>query len=109
MRPIDPAALNSVFGDDVAAHARILKKFASQSEEILSGIESAFEQRDEEQVSFLSHKLKSSARTVGADNLSDLCLALETASQHPDWDEIDILAPGMRPEVERVKRYVDRL
>jgi PAS domain S-box-containing protein len=109
LRPIDPAALNSVFGDDVAAHARILKKFASQSEEILSGIESAFEQRDEEQVSFLSHKLKSSARTVGADNLSDLCLALETASQHPDWDEIDILAPGMRPEVERVKRYVDRL
>ena len=80
-----------------------------QSQEIVDDIDAAYKQHDAGQISFQAHKLKSSARTVGADKLADLCLALEGAGQRDEWSEIDLVAPTMQPEMERVKRYIDSL
>lgn len=107
--PIDPAALTRVLGDDAIAHLNILRKFVTQSEVIVAEFEAACGQREAGQVSFHTHKLKSSARTVGADALADLCFSLEAAGRQEDWSEIDRLSPQMRPAMERVKAHVSKL
>ncbi len=106
---VDPAALAAIFGDDAASTKNILQKFVGQSEEIAADFETAFGQRDAAQVKFQAHKFKSSARTVGANKLADLCLALEVAGGEDNWLEIDRLAEALRPELERVKNYIAML
>jgi len=71
--------------------------------------ESAYEQRDADKVAFQTHKLKSSARTVGADQLADLCFALEIAGKKTDWDKIDSVFLALRPAIEQVRHYIDSL
>lgn len=106
---VDPQALAKIFGDDTSMHLNILQKFVIQTEEIVAAFTTAFQQRDAEQVAFQAHKMKSSARTVGANQLADLCFALETAGRDENWTEIDNLATGVKPAADRVKRYVDGL
>ena len=103
---IDPEILNSIFEDDHDTQQDLLQKFVSQSNEILSEFETAFRQHDVDQVRFHSHKLKSSARTVGANSLADLCFALEKAAQNSNWTEINGLANDLRPTIEHVEDYV---
>ncbi len=103
---VDPAALVAIFGEDEAAKLAILQKFTTQAEEIVTAFEAAYGQRDAEQVTFQSHKLKSSARTVGANDLADLCFELEKAGRGSNWEKIDALAGGMRIQLKRVKIYV---
>ena len=107
--PINAAALTGIFGDDDAVKLGIMQKFAVQAEEIVEVLEAAYGQRDAEKVSFHTHKLKSSARTVGADDLADICFALEVAGRNTDWSEIDSLFVGLRPAMKRVKDYIDNL
>ena len=103
---IDPEALTRIFGNDRESQQLLLQQFISQTKEIYSAFETACEQRDFEQVRFHSHKLKSSARTVGAYPLAELCLALEIAAQNTDWSEINGLAGNLKPAVKRVEDYI---
>jgi len=104
---VDPAALKLVFADDHPAQKLVLQKFVTQTDEIFAEFEAAFSQRDLEQVRFHTHKLKSSARTVGANALADLCFALETAAHNTKWDDIDRLAIDLRPAIDSVKDYIE--
>jgi len=103
---VDPAALAMVFGDDTSAHLNILQKFVAQTEDILAAIESAYAKHNAEQITFHAHKLKSSARTVGANYLGNLCYALESAGREVNWTEIESLASRLRPAVNQVRNYV---
>jgi PAS domain S-box-containing protein len=105
---VDPATLDSIFENDHGTQKLLLQKFVSQSQEIFSEFESAYRQRDFEKVRFHSHKLKSSARTVGAHLLADLCLALEMAARDKNWSDINGLAGDLKPAVESVEDYVKR-
>jgi PAS domain S-box-containing protein len=107
--PVDPRVLTKIFGDDTTAHLDILRKFIIQTEDIIAQLETAYGQRDAEQVSFQAHKLKSSARTVGAGSLADLCLGLELAGRNAEWTEIDWLFPELRPVVRTVKQHINSL
>ena len=103
---IDPEALVLIFGNDQDSQQLLLQQFISQTKEIFSAFETAYGKRDFEQVRFHSHKLKSSARTVGAYPLAELCLALEIAAQNTDWAEIKGLAVDLKPAVKRVEDYI---
>lgn len=105
--PIDPQTLADVLGDDTARHLDILRKFIHQAERIIAESDKACGQRDIAQVSFLAHKLKSSARAVGADALADLCLSLEVAGRKEDWAGIDRVSHELRPAFECVRDYVN--
>jgi len=82
---IDPEILNRIFTDDHNAQLLLLQKFVSQANEVFAEFDQAYRQHDIERVRFHSHKLKSSARTVGANSLADLCFALETAARNLKW------------------------
>jgi CheY-like chemotaxis protein len=102
---VDHTALDRIFADDHGAKQEVLQKFLSQMDDIFSDFETAFKQGDAEQVRFHSHKLKSSARTVGANSLADLCFALEKAARDAQWDDINGLAGDLKPTITRVKDY----
>jgi two-component system sensor histidine kinase/response regulator len=106
---IDPQALETVFGNDRQAKIGILDKFVSQANYVLKQIEVACEHQSAERVSFYAHKLRSSARTVGANSLSDLCFDLEVAGRKEDWVSIDRLSPQMKPCMERVEASVQKV
>jgi len=106
---VDIEVLNCIFADDRNAQQMLLKKFTSQADDIAAQFETAFTQHDMEQIRFHAHKLKSSARTVGANLLADLCFALETAARNEKWEEINILAGDLKPAVDRVRDFIKRL
>ncbi|MDX2418442.1 MAG: PAS domain S-box protein [Xanthomonadales bacterium] len=105
-KAVDPKALNDIFVNDHAAQQDLLQNFISQVDEILAELEVAFIQRDIEQVRFYSHKLKSSARAVGANTLADLCFTLENAAKNEEWVEIDAVAVDLKPAADHVREYV---
>ncbi|MEE9318466.1 MAG: Hpt domain-containing protein, partial [Rhodospirillales bacterium] len=107
--PIDPSALKSVFGDDEATFKEILKDFVEPATSNVQDIEVSFADRSADGVAKAAHKLKSSARSVGANELADLCQTLETAGKAEDWDEIDMAAPSLPSTMEKVVEYIDNL
>ncbi|MDP6346634.1 MAG: response regulator, partial [Alphaproteobacteria bacterium] len=107
--PIDPSALKDVFGDDEETFVEILREFVGPATSNAEEIEAAFGERSADGVANGAHKLKSSARSVGAHDLADLCQGLETAGKAANWDEIDRLAPRIPGTVQRVVEYINDL
>lgn len=108
---LDPAALNTIFGDDHGSKRDILEKFIGQANKVTKQVRAHCENKNGERVSFHAHKLKSSARTVGANNLSDLCFDIEAASRKDrcDWNNIQQLVAQMRPCIEQLQARIDEL
>ena len=107
--PIDPAALKSVFGDDEETFVEILKEFVDPSTSNAEEIDFAFVERSADGVAKAAHKLKSSARSVGANKLADLCQTLETAGKEENWEVIDREAPLLSSTIQEVNEYIDAL
>ncbi len=107
--PIDPQALKSVFGEDEETFKEILQEFVEPATNNIGEIEAAFDERSADGVAKAAHKLKSSARSVGATELADLCLALETAGKADDWDEIEKAAPRLSGVMDSVAQYIESL
>jgi PAS domain S-box-containing protein len=106
---IDPKALTDVFGDDTETLKEILQDFVDPSKAIVEDIEEAFGARRAEDIGAGAHKLKSSSRAVGANDLADLCAALEKAGKASDWDGIDALAPRLGGLMQEVTDYIEAL
>ena len=87
----------------------ILQSFVEPSETIVADLIAAYGNRDAADIKAQAHKLKSSSRSVGANELADTCLALETAGKEEDWGAIDELAPKLEPLFNDVKGYVESL
>jgi CheY-like chemotaxis protein/HPt (histidine-containing phosphotransfer) domain-containing protein len=104
---VDPGALTKIVGDDPVVIASFLKKFVPQAQAILSDLDSAYVARDADAVRFLSHKLKSSARAIGATHLGELCANLETAGRRNAWSEIEQLHAQLKPAMAAVVDYID--
>ncbi len=107
--PIDPTALKSVFGDDEATFKEILNDFVEPATSNVEDIEISFTNRSADGVAKAAHKLKSSARSVGANELANMCQSLETAGKAEDWDEIDKSAPRLAVVMQEVTDYIKAL
>ncbi|MBL6945076.1 MAG: PAS domain S-box protein [Rhodospirillales bacterium] len=106
---IDPSALKSVFGDDEETFIEILKDFVDPATSNIEEIEAAYANRSADGVANAAHKLKSSSRSVGANELADLCQTLEMAGKAEDWDEIDKTAPRLAGVMHDVAEYIKAL
>jgi len=104
--PVDPMALSKILGDDPELHLKFLKKFIDPSQEIVTLIGTAYSERSATDIADLAHKLKSSARTVGANELADTCAALEAAGRDEDWSTLDNIAPKIGSQMENVEVYI---
>jgi signal transduction histidine kinase/CheY-like chemotaxis protein/HPt (histidine-containing phosphotransfer) domain-containing protein len=107
--PIDPSALKSVFGDDEETFKEILNDFVAPATDNVAEIETAFANRSAKDVGAAAHKLKSSARAVGAHRLAELCLALEEAGKSENWADIEASAPQLQDVLGNVVEYIESL
>ena len=107
--PIDPAALKEVFGDDDEVFMEILNEFIEPASANVKEIQDAYAGRSASDVAAAAHKLKSSSRAVGANELADLCLSLETAGKSEDWEQIDTDAPKLAGAMGVVVEYIQGL
>ena len=105
---INIATLIGLVGDDRDRHRLLFATFVNTTREIIETIQAACQDRAVDVVGQQAHKLKSSARSMGADQLADVCWALETAAKNMRWDEIDEQFPRLDPLFESVKAYIDR-
>jgi len=106
---VDERAIKDIFGDDEATFKEILQSFVAPSQEIVGDILAAHQQRAATGVKNAAHKLKSSARSIGAGALADLCVTLEAAGKAGDWATIDELAPKARDAFVQVETFISKL
>ena len=106
---INRQVLEDMFGKGSEKSLKFLKKFLPQAEVIISQIKASFKDNDIEQVGFLSHKLKSSARAVGAEQLGAIFERLEFAGKAGDDSTVKSLLSDIEPEMIRVTTYINKL
>jgi CheY-like chemotaxis protein/HPt (histidine-containing phosphotransfer) domain-containing protein len=80
-RPVDISVLTSLAGEDYVKIRDFLLDFRFSANTLARNLSIACVAGEFEQVGALAHKLKSSARTVGALTLGELCDSLENASK----------------------------
>ncbi len=105
--PVDPEALKQVLGDgDAALMKEFYGDFLRSAEASVREIEAAYSRRSAKDVGALAHKVKSSARTMGANALADRCETLEQAGNTENWEQIDAFMAGLNGLFVQVERWV---
>ena len=104
--PINLSVLTSMFGDDKVLCDSILEEFSSNAEPYLLELSEAVERGDAGGVKSLAHKLKSSSLTVGAEELSELCEALEYSAPNKNWTFIDRQQLAIKNSLEKVVNFI---
>ncbi len=106
---IDTSVLASVFGDDADTIYEILKDFVDPATDNVQEIEAAYTKRSAEGVQAAAHKLKSSARAVGANALADVCSVLEQAGKENKRQDIEREVPKLAGKLGDVLAYIKDL
>lgn len=101
--PLDLSVLEALFGDDPELRLSLLDEFVISTHSYLQEFEAA---ADIVAVGAVAHKLKSSARTVGANRLADLCTGLESGARTGQQARVEALLPQVAPEIARVADFV---
>lgn len=97
---LDPNAIAPIVGEDKAIQKIFFSKFIVQLESEAENIFQSFESADTNNIKKLSHKLKSSARTVGALALAELFYDLEKAGKIGDKKALESLMPKLKSTME---------
>jgi HPt (histidine-containing phosphotransfer) domain-containing protein len=107
--PIDPQPLTNMFGDSSELFKEILNDFIVPTWNIINEIKTGWEKHSAEEIEMSAHKLKSSAKSVGAIELGDICSILEIAGKEQDWTTIDPLIPRLIPVMNDIEQYIKNL
>jgi len=105
--PVDLNVLKKLFGDDPQTIREILSDFIGPSRDNVADIQAAFEADAAEEVGKAAHKLKSSARAVGAMELAELCLVLERAGKAGDWKQVRENVPRLHDCMNEVVAWIE--
>ena len=95
---LDFHVLKEIVGDDLAKITTYLKYFLENATEVSKEIIEAINTELAQDAGKAGHKLKSSAYTVGAIKIGDLCLAIEVAGKADDMTTLKQLLPDFEEE-----------
>ncbi|BBJ23374.1 hypothetical protein W01_13010 [Candidatus Nitrotoga sp. AM1P] len=107
--PVDVSVLEGLVGNDPAVISEFLRDFRSSSARIAVELRIAFQLGQAAAVSAAAHKLKSSARSVGALMLGELCAEMEQAGKVGDTEALAVLLPRFEAEMVIVDEYLGSL
>jgi two-component system sensor histidine kinase/response regulator len=82
--PVNPAVLAALIGDDPEVLREFMVEFGHSAKLASSELAGAFKVGDEVRAASTAHRLKSSARAIGALRLGELCDSIESAMQSSD-------------------------
>jgi len=105
-KPMDVSALKALVGDDPALIREFLEEFRISAAKITEELNDACEAGNSQMVGASAHKLKSSARAVGARALSDLCEEMEVAGNANQSERLVVLHPRFIAEMSKVDKYL---
>lgn len=105
---INTSALRHVFNNDTELVRKFSRKFIQVVEEALNEMETAKQHRDIKSMGLLGHKLRSSARTLGAHHFADLCDDLETAGIDDDWQQAEQLSNQILALFQHIRRQIEQ-
>ena len=107
--PVDVGVLKSLVGDDPAVIQEFLADFRISAAKVAVALRAAYRDGQAAQAGSLAHKLKSSARSVGALALGELCAEMERAGQAGQAEALTALLPRFEAELSAVDSYLDSL
>ncbi|MDE2388167.1 MAG: response regulator, partial [Betaproteobacteria bacterium] len=107
--PVNVQVLEKLVGDDAEMIREMLLDFRASAEKIAAELHAAYQTGQLPAAGALAHKLKSSARSVGALALGELCAAMEQAGKKSDAKELAVLLPQFDVQLIAVKVYLDTL
>jgi CheY-like chemotaxis protein/HPt (histidine-containing phosphotransfer) domain-containing protein len=104
--PLDPSVLSEMLGEDAVLHGRILRSFIDSSRGIVADMEAGLAQGHADIVRAAVHKMKSSARSIGALALGDWCEQTEKAAAAGDWKSIQARQQSIQAGLDAVIAYI---
>ncbi|MBI5429320.1 MAG: PAS domain S-box protein [Nitrosomonadales bacterium] len=107
--PVDVNVLKKLVGDDDATIREFLHDFRVSAEDIATELRTACTQNDTAAVVAAAHKLKSSARSVGALALGELCAEMEKTGKTGQGSGLAALLARFEAEMSAVNSYLDTL
>jgi PAS domain S-box-containing protein len=107
--PLQLGVLEGLVGTDPRLIEDFLKLFAVSAGRAASELATACERGRTEAAAQIAHKLKSSARSVGALRLGEVCAAIEVAGSTGDPARLAELLPGFEREMSLVDSYLHSL
>ncbi len=107
--PVDVNVLKKLVGDDAAIVAEFLHDFRLSAEKIAEELHAACMAGQAGTAGSLAHKLKSSARSVGALALGELCFEMEKAGKTSDMSALTVMLPKFEQELAAVESYLGSL
>jgi HPt (histidine-containing phosphotransfer) domain-containing protein len=104
--PLDVRVLEALIGNDAATVNQFVADFHSSAAQMTAELLSAYAAGQTSHVAAQAHKLKSSARAVGALQLGELCAAMEYVGKTQDVPALAALMSAFEQETERVSRFI---
>jgi CheY-like chemotaxis protein/nitrogen-specific signal transduction histidine kinase/HPt (histidine-containing phosphotransfer) domain-containing protein len=104
---VDVNVLKALVGDDEAMIRDFLHDFRISATKIAAELRATCTASQTEAAGALAHKLKSSARAVGALALGELCAEMEKAGKTGDNEALDTLLPRFELELASVEAYLE--
>ena len=99
----------ALVGNDPEVISEFLRDFRASSDRIAAELRSACQAGQAQAAGAAAHKLKSSARSVGALALGELCAEMERAGKAGDMQALNALLPRFEAELGAVDTYIDSL
>ena len=103
---VDVKVLEALIGSDRATVVEFLNDFRLSETEIVEELRSACDAGRPQVAGALAHKLKSSARSVGALPLGELCNQIEAFGKVGDMIQLSMLMPAFETELARVDSFL---
>lgn len=106
--PIDFNALATLVGNAPEKIAKFALKFLDSANKGLQEFAVASQENDLTRLCDLGHKLKSSARTVGANHFADLCHEIESLRSTGTAQQASEIATRLPPELLKIESAIHR-
>ena len=101
---LDRSVLADLFGDDDATIDRLIGSFVETTRAALADIDQAFDRGDAPSISDIAHRMKGSARMVGARKLAEVAEEIEKAAKAGDVAAARAHLRGLQSAVENTLR-----
>jgi PAS domain S-box-containing protein len=108
-KPLDVSVLMALVGDDPRMCNDFLQDFRRSATQIATEMKAAYAAGGAAQVGALAHRLKSSARSVGAMGLGELCDEIEQSGKADQAETLTALLPRFEAEMAAVDKYLGTL
>jgi DNA-binding response OmpR family regulator len=105
---IDLDVLAQIVGAEPEKIYRFGQMFLETAEDTIGQMQVAYLAEDTQTISALGHKLKSSARTVGANSFAEICEALELSGQQNNLTEIETLLTRLPPLLQKIGQQIQQ-